>query len=407
MLSYRFLKDLKELLPTLFPLSLHQARQLLSGAVLLSVCLFSHTTYAMDDIDSARRALRQIYYQLNQQQPTTTIYCGCDIKYQVVSKDKKFRNAPKNKNATATKATPNTPALHDSQTSPDSLASHNSPAVHDTSAPKANKDYPPPKFGKNDRVRWSFDSSTCGFTPRPDRLNRPHRPHRHNRSERLELPEHSERLERPNRPNYDHAHRVELAHLMPASEFGHNLACWKAGGRKQCREDKTFSKMEGDLHNLYPSIGAIKRDRLNFPFADWKGTPDQYGKCQMLIDAKDKRAQPPKEARGPIARAYLYMAETYKLTLTAEQRKLYTDWHEQYPATALECERNKLIAQKQGNENHFISDSCKLNPPKPVATTSKQPAAPTTKTDAPVQQQDAPVPQPDDATKQASAPTQQ
>lgn len=312
----------------------HAVRCLLGGTLLLSLSLLPSSSYAMDDIDSARRALRQIYYQLNQYQPTTTLYCGCKINYKIISKDKRTQIQ----------------ATQHPSSSPNTVGA---------------KDSPPLKLARNDRVRWSFDRNSCGYEPRADRLERPNRIERPDRPERPNLTNRTNRL---NRPRQDRAHRLEVAHIMPASEFGQHLACWKAGGCKQCREDKTFNHMEGDLHNLYPTIGAIKRDRLNFPFADWQGTPDQYGKCPMLIDLQNKKAQPPQDARGQIARAYLYMAETYSIPLVAEQRQLYEAWHNQYPATALECERNQLIAQKQGNENHFITDSCQLNQITPKAT---------------------------------------
>lgn len=40
---------------------------------------------------------------------------------------------------------------------------------------------------------------------------------------------------------------------MPAHNFGKHLPCWKNGGRKGCRKDKTFKAMESDMHNLVPA----------------------------------------------------------------------------------------------------------------------------------------------------------
>lgn len=248
---------------------------LLSGAALLAVFLLPNSSYAMANFDSAKKVLPQIYYQLDQKQQTTTIYCGCDIKYEVIKKD--------NNKST--------------------------------------------RLGKNDKVKWNFDATSCGYTPRNDNAR---------------------------------AYRIEVEHVMPAWEFGNQLECWKNGGRKQCGRDKTFTRMEGDLHNLFPSIGEVNGDRANFQFSDWNGKPNQYGKCTMLIDFKEKRAQPPKESRGRIARAYLYMSEQYDIKLSNQQRRLYEAWNRMYPANEIECERNKLIKQKQKNENRFITESCQL-----------------------------------------------
>lgn len=157
------------------------------------------------------------------------------------------------------------------------------------------------------------------------------------------------------------ARRVEIEHIMPAWEFGHQLKCWQKGGRKNCSSsDKKFNQMEGDLHNLFPAVGEVNGDRSNFRFTDWNGKPTQYGKCDMVIDFKAKRAQPPKRARGIIARAYLYMADRYKIRLASQQKKLYTAWNKMYPPTKLECERNVLIKKRQGNDNPFVTKACRF-----------------------------------------------
>lgn len=177
------------------------------------------------------------------------------------------------------------------------------------------------------RVNWSIDLDSCGYKVRK---------------------------------NKERASRIEVEHVMSAWEFGHQLKCWKEGNRKNCASDKQFDLMEGDLHNLYPAVGEVNGDRGNFQFTDMGVKPNQYGQCQMYVNFKGKKAQPPKEAMGPIARAHLYMAEQYKIRLSDGQRKLYEAWNRQYPATPFECDRNKLIAKAQGNDNRFITESCKL-----------------------------------------------
>ena len=74
--------------------------------------------------------------------------------------------------------------------------------------------------------------------------------------------------------------------MVPAWEFGHQLQCWQDGGRKNCGKSDEFNRMEGDMHNLFPAIGEVNGDRANFRFSDWNGKPNQYGKCQMLVDFK-------------------------------------------------------------------------------------------------------------------------
>ena len=160
------------------------------------------------------------------------------------------------------------------------------------------------------------------------------------------------------RKNKKRAQHIEVEHIMPAWEFGHQMKCWQKGGREQCGKDKNFKKMEGDLHNLFPSVGEVNGDRGNFQFTNMGAKPTKYGKCQMVIDFKLKLAQPPEEARGLIARAYLYMAQKYKIRLANQQSQLYKAWNDQHPVTAWECRRNELIKAVQGNDNPFVTKHC-------------------------------------------------
>lgn len=182
------------------------------------------------------------------------------------------------------------------------------------------------KKSKN-KVTWSLDLDSCGYKARK---------------------------------NPKRAARIEVEHVMSAWEFGHQLKCWREGGRKNCGNNSKFDEMEGDLHNLYPAVGEVNGDRGNFQFTDMGAKPNQYGQCSMYVDFKKKLAQPPLESRGPIARAHLYMAQQYNIRLSDQQRKLYEAWNIMYPATDFECDRNELIKTVQGNENSFVTKSCQL-----------------------------------------------
>jgi len=67
--------------------------------------------------------------------------------------------------------------------------------------------------------------------------------------------------------------------------------------------------------------------------------------------------EPGPAARGPIARAMLYMAERYKyqgLALTPRQKKRMHEWNRIYRPSAKELHRNRAIARVQGNGNLFV-----------------------------------------------------
>jgi deoxyribonuclease-1 len=160
------------------------------------------------------------------------------------------------------------------------------------------------------------------------------------------------------RKQHRRASRIEWEHIVPAWQFGHQLQCWQTGGRQQCRKDANFKKVEADLHNLVPAIGEINGDRSNFRFSDWHGVAKQYGRCQMVVDFKQRKVQPPHRARGTIARTYLYMAQRYELNLSSQQQQLMQAWHASYPVNQWECTRHARIAKHQGNLNPFTQRAC-------------------------------------------------
>ncbi len=154
------------------------------------------------------------------------------------------------------------------------------------------------------------------------------------------------------------AGRIEWEHVVPAWEFGHQRQCWQEGGRKACKKDKTFARMEADLHNLVPAIGEVNGDRSNFRFVESRDQPHQYGQCPMVVDFKGRRATPPARAKGAIARTYLYMSDRHGLKLARQQRQLFSAWSRLYPVTAWECQRNQRIRAVQGNDNPHVTRAC-------------------------------------------------
>ncbi|MFQ0995777.1 endonuclease, partial [Gilliamella sp. BG2] len=161
------------------------------------------------------------------------------------------------------------------------------------------------------------------------------------------------------RKNLNRASRIEWEHVMPAENFGRHLQCWRDGGRKACKKDVTFNKMEGDMHNLQPAIGEVNGDRSNYRYSLFTDMFDQYGQCKTAVDFKERKFQPRDEIRGMIARTYLYMSDKYKINLSNQEEKLMTAWDKMFPPEKWECERNQQIKQIQGNDNRFITQQCK------------------------------------------------
>lgn len=164
--------------------------------------------------------------------------------------------------------------------------------------------------------------------------------------------------------------RVEWDHLVAASEFGSQRACWtgklcrdrrgrRFGGRRCCRQrDPEFRRMEADLMNLSPEIGELNADRSDFHFDAVPGEAREYGSCDFEIHRESRAAEPAPSIRGEIARAYLYMHATYgqaALPLAAAELARFEAWHRADPPTAWERIRNARIAAIQGVANPWLA----------------------------------------------------
>ncbi len=168
--------------------------------------------------------------------------------------------------------------------------------------------------------------------------------------------------------DYERGGRIEAEHIVPVWEFAHKMNCWtkvkKGKGRSNCEDtDDRFNKIEADLHNLYPAIGEVNKDRSSYAFVDKLSKPDNpdgYGQCRMFYDKSRYLAQPTTRARGIIARAYLYMNARYGMPLDQELLRLYREWNRTYKVDDNECKRNFMIRRIQGNDNPFVTEQCEL-----------------------------------------------
>ncbi len=129
---------------------------------------------------------------------------------------------------------------------------------------------------------------------------------------------------------------------------------WRDGGRKACKKDPAFKRMEADMYNLVPAVGEVNGDRSNFKFGMIDGEKRAYGQCDVEIGFKAKRAEPKPSIRGDIARIYFYMSDRYKVKLSKQQRQLMMAWDKEDPIDAWERERSKKIEKIQGNKNRYL-----------------------------------------------------
>lgn len=159
------------------------------------------------------------------------------------------------------------------------------------------------------------------------------------------------------------AERIEAEHIVPASLIGLQNKCMienkkMKDKRNFCeKNDPEFKKAYVDLHNLAPAVGEVNLDRSNYPFREIQTSNVIYGsKCNIMIDTKGRKAMPPPEAKGEVARAYLYMSDRYDIRLSDSDRKTYQAWNRQNTPTHWEFEKNKRIRKIQGNSNPYVQN---------------------------------------------------
>lgn len=167
------------------------------------------------------------------------------------------------------------------------------------------------------------------------------------------------------------AKRIEWEHIVPAENFGRTFSEWREGHPKcvskkgksfkgrNCasKMNKEYRLMQSDMYNLFPAIGAVNAMRSNYNFVAQVDSKSPFGSCDMRIS--NRKAEPPVEARGRIARTYLYMDSTYKrYSMSKSQKQLMNAWDRMYPVSAWECKRAKKIEKIQMNSNSIMIQRC-------------------------------------------------
>jgi endonuclease I len=153
----------------------------------------------------------------------------------------------------------------------------------------------------------------------------------------------------------------------------------------KCKSKNTYVEDNGpftDIHHLFPSRTSVNGDRSSQYFdACTPGTCNFEHHADDGYSAEDEDAgeswdnttfwQPPRKSRGVVARALFYMAlryngdeaNTFDLTLTDHpsycndalgKLSVLKKWHEEFPPTEAEQQRNEKACWMQGNRNPFV-----------------------------------------------------
>jgi hypothetical protein len=112
---------------------------------------------------------------------------------------------------------------------------------------------------------------------------------------------------------------------------------------------QTFSQSRTDLFHLFACSSWINSKRSSLPFANVSGgTP--VGESEMT----DSSFEPPNRSKGKVARAMMYIALVYGLSIASSEEQTLRSWHTQFPVDSSEIERSARVTEIQGNKNPFV-----------------------------------------------------
>lgn len=168
-----------------------------------------------------------------------------------------------------------------------------------------------------------------------------------------------------------HVRLMNCEHTWPQSKFVAN---------ERTRE---HTRQKTDWHHIFSTDTKANADRSNFEFAEVDpstarfsicakdpnaGRADQNGDVEtggmvgepipvLGTTAQGNRYfEPPKGFKGRLARALFYFSARYNAGMSTLQEHYLRQWHEQYPVTDEERERNEKAYRLSGVRNPFIDN---------------------------------------------------
>ena len=144
---------------------------------------------------------------------------------------------------------------------------------------------------------------------------------------------------------------IVIGQIYPSEKI---LKQQKCQSLHACEKKTSFRNMNRDLHNLYPVWSELIHTQRNHSFAEieaeeWRFRGCDYEKKNLLIEPREI-------ARGNIARAIFYMADTYQLPIDQELQDTLSKWNYDDLPSEQEMNRNNLIEKIQGNRNQYIDN---------------------------------------------------
>ena len=150
------------------------------------------------------------------------------------------------------------------------------------------------------------------------------------------------------------------SYIVPLYEMRSHMDC---GTRRQCvQENQSYRSAALDLHNIYPALSRIALDRRNSQFGELEDTvTEKFPSLRCNYRSSLRVTEPQDNAKGNVARALIYMMQTYGLNVPLSiSIDVLVKWNDIDPPDDHEKTRNDLIEKIQGSRNQFIDDPTML-----------------------------------------------
>lgn len=149
--------------------------------------------------------------------------------------------------------------------------------------------------------------------------------------------------------------RVSVEEIYDERRLAKHFGC-RSG--RLCRGNKDFTKIQQDRHIRFPVTTKAELVRRRTLFGDLPANITADAECGYKQSFQV--FEPPKHAKGDIARAMLYLYDRYELPLIGTL-EMYQRWNREDPVDDEEKRRNNEIERFQGNRNPFIDDPGKAD----------------------------------------------
>lgn len=149
---------------------------------------------------------------------------------------------------------------------------------------------------------------------------------------------------------------ADVEHIVPASLLPAKQCNIDKNKRDACSSDSLYKEAYHNLHNLYYAQANLNRSKGDKLYcAEALGISQPSG----FIAGKDC-ITPPVESRGIVARATLYMVETYKISVDDKYMRLMNSWNKRYRVTDSERKRAMAVDKMQPSIkcNKYVLPGC-------------------------------------------------